>query len=331
MAEADLVETAAGAAGEKRCVAMSLAMPFYPIERAWTSEALLLAPNVDRAAYLAALSREALGAAPDFADCRVPALWVGGGIAGHMADDALGALLRSLRQSFDLTCEDGTPAEITLAVHPGMVAASTTDACRIGHITRLVFDYATSSPAEWQELGRFMGPDAMEITRTVLGPKNRLDLAFELLVGIPGQTERSARASVEDVVALGAAHVRLKPFALDPACKLAAERAKQTEHWRSHQLHRIADDAGRAQMLAIMGERLRAEGFAEYLPGEWALPGHESRYLRMRAANSELLGFGLGARTLFQGVEARNTCDLATYLRYSDDPEHCIVETRRVE
>ena len=71
-------------------------------------------------------------------------------------------------------------------------------------------------------------------------------------------------------------------------------------------------------------------GFGEYLPGRWALPGHESLYeVLVAAGTTETLGFGLGARTLFDGVEARNTSDLFAYLRFSDDPEKCVATVRR--
>lgn len=317
------------AVSAKRPVLLHLSMPFYPVARPWTSERLLVATDVDRAAYVDALTREALGAAPDFADCRVPAMLVGGsgGVAAHMADDRLGALLRDVRRRFDLACDDGAPAEVTLTAHPGMVSAATLDACRKGHVTRLYLGFGTSSAAEARELGRFMGPEAMEVTRTVVGTF-RVDLAFGLLVGIPGQTARSAVASVEAVLGYGAAAVSLREFELDPASALAADRSAHDEAWRAQAAHRLPDAGERAGLRAAMEGRLRSAGFAEYLPGEWALPGRESRYLQLAAQGSELLGFGLGACTRFGGVEARNTDDLATYLRFSDDPERCIAAVR---
>ena len=318
---------------EKRAVSISLAMPFYPIERPWGGGRLLPAAQVDREAYVAALSREALGAAPDFADCRVPAVAVGGqagGIAGHMADAPLGELLRRMRQVFDLTRADGSPAEVSMAVHPGMVSASTLDACRLGHVTRLCVDYATSSAAEARELGRFMGPEAMGVTKTVLGPSCRLDLAFSLLAGIPGQTQASAVQSVEDVLALGGAHVSLTTFDLDPACPLARERAARDDAWFAQPAHRLPIGEERAAILAAMAGALRRAGLAEYLPGLWALPGHESVFEQMRAQGCETLGFGLAARTLFDGVEALNTSDLGTYLRFSNDPQRCVAQIRPV-
>lgn len=211
-----------------------------------------------------------------------------------------------------------------MRAHPGLVSAATLDTCRIGHVTRLRFDYATGSATEASELGRAFGPSAMEVTLEVLG-NSKLDLGFELLVGIPGQTVRSAVSSVESVLKHGATSVHLGIYELSGSCALAKERAEHDEAWLDHPAHRLPATEQRAEMVTAMADKLRAEGFAEYLPGEWALPGHEYRFLQMYAQGIDVLGFGLGARTRFDGVGASNTDDLSTYLRFSDDPARCIV------
>ncbi len=322
--------TQEAAQADKRTVAMSLAMPFYPIPRPWTTAALLVTGQVDAEAYVDALGREVLSAAPDFDDCRFPAVWIGGGIAGHIADERLGDLLRQVRQSYDLTTENGSPAEITLTVYPGMVSAATLDVCRRGHMTRLQLDYASSSAAEWREIKRFMSPEVMEVTKTVIGAE-RLELAFELLVGLPGQTVRSAAASLKAALDYGAVEIDLCSFEIDSASILAQERAGHDDEWRAQIPHRLPASDECNEIVAALAEQLLTEGFAEYLPGRWALPQHASRYHMMRAQGYDYLGFGLGAPTRFDGVAARNTADLATYLEFSDIPAKCIVESGPID
>ena len=309
-----------------RPIVVELRMPFSP-EAGGNGVPGMLDPRmVDGHAYVEALTREVLASAPDYADCQVQAVALTGGMAAHVADGALGALLRDVRQNFNLA----PGAEIALRARPGMVAAASVDAFGIGHVSRIVMDYATSSLKEWRALGRVLDPGAMEVTRTVLGalPEcghgarlagREADLAFELLVGIPGQTPASARASVEAALAYGASEVRLGDCR--PAANLAVP-ASATACTPS------AEEA--EQVRAAMQGALAAAGFAEYLPGRWALLGHESLYeVLVAAGTTETLGFGLGARTLFDGVEARNTSDLFAYLRFSDDPEKCVATVRR--
>lgn len=310
-----------------RPVVVELRMPFSPEAGAMRVPGMLDPRMVDGHAYVEALTREVLASALDYADCQVQAVALTGGMAAHVADDALGVLLRDVRQNFNLA----PGAEIALRARPGMVAAASVDAFRIGHVSRIVMDYATSSLKEWRALGRALDPSAMDVTRMVLGAlpecghgvrlaDREADLAFELLVGIPGQTPASARASVEAALAYGASEVRLGDYR--PAANLAVP-ASATACTPS------AEEA--EQVRAAMQGTLAAAGFGEYLPGRWTLPGHESPYeVLVAAGTTETLGFGLGARTLFDGVEARNTSDLFTYLRFSDDPEKCVATVHRL-
>lgn len=318
-----------------RPVLMDLRMPFYPVARDW-GDGQLLDPRLVRTdAYVAALSREALGAAADYADCAVRAVRLSGGVCSHLADAELGTLLREIRQAYDL----GACEEVSLRVQPGMVSAATTDAIRIGHVGRLVVDFATSSVAEWRRLGRFLDPGTMEVTRTVLGPVpasghgaclggREVDLAFELLAGLPGQTARSGAASVEAALGYGATEVRLVGFELAPGSAMAHKRAKAGQAWCDRPENRIPAGEELTKVRTTMEERLAAAGLAEYLPGLWALPGHESAYERAASEGCETLGFGLGAVTRFDGMEAHNTQDVTTYLRFSDDPTRCVADVR---
>ncbi len=313
MGQSAAQETSPRGAG-LRPVLLDLRMPFSPEAGQDGSEGMIDLRTTDPHAYVEALSREVLAAAPDYADCQVQAVALTGGMAAHVADDALAALLRDLRRRFNMA----PGAEVSLRVRPGMVSAASMDMMRIGHVSRAVVDYATSSLKEWRALGRMLDPAAMDVTRMVLGPKGasglgaslagrELDLAFELLWAIPGQTRATAAASVEAALAYGATEVRLKACASFSDTRPAAN-----------------------DVLDAMCERLGAAGFAEYLPGRWALPGHECRWEILAAQGStEVLGFGLGARTSFEGILARNTSDIGTYLRFSDDPEKCVAEVTR--
>lgn len=310
-----------------RPVVLELRMPFSPEAGGDGVPGMLDPRMVDGHAYVGALAREVLASAPDYADCQVQAVALTDGMAAHVADDALGALLRDIRQSFNLV----PGAEIALRVRPGMVSAASVDAFRIGHVSRIVVDYATSLLKEWRALGRALDPSAMDVTRAVFGSQaerghgvrlagREADLAFELLVGIPGQTPVSARASVEAALTYGASEVRLGDC--EPTANLAVPVPAATRTLNTEETGRVRE---------AIRETLAAAGFAEYLPERWALPGHESRYEALTAAGTmETLGFGLGARTRFDEVEARNTSELSTYLRFSDDPEKCVATVHRV-
>lgn len=294
-------------AADDRRIALYLSTPFCPQVCSHCKHGTLPAGDVWlRRSYLEALTREIESAAPDFGDCTVAAVRVGGGIAGHMFDEELGTLLRSLPRMFRMEPD----AEVSLTVHPGMVSVETLRACRIGNVTRLSVEFETSSPAEWAALERFLDPSAMDTTSLVLGRSAReaLVLDFTIAVGIPGQTSSSLRRSIDAAIDYGAAHITVN--AIDVPADGTGEKVEEE----------------RAHLLGYATAYLTMRGFDQYLPARFAQPGAQSRFSELKAEGCDVLGFGLGARTRFAGARAVNTTDLSTYLACSNAPEKCIAE-----
>lgn len=291
-------------ANDTKKLILYVEIPFCPLRcpscRKDTLEAGTTALRDD---YLSALRREVEATAPDFEDCIVEAVWVGGGIAGHMFDEGLVALLRSLSQRFRMSPQ----AELSLKAHPGMVSVETLNACRKGKVGRLVFEFETANPAEYERLGRFLDPSAMEMTELVLG-RSSLPRGFNLIVGLQGQTIATVRHSIDSVSAYRASHISLYPFTAP-------------NHENAH-LQAAAEQ--QAELLGFASSYLGSLGFVQYLPYHFALPGYECRFFELEAEGTDVLGFGLGAETRFCGSRATNTSDLATYIAYSDIPQRCI-------
>lgn len=308
---------------------MRLTMPFYPIDS--TYERRRLYPMGQPALmedYVSALRREAEASAPDYRDCVIHAVSVSGGIAGHAADGLLGQLLRDMRKWYVFSEE----AEVTLNVHPGMVSAETLDACRRGGVTRLSVDYCTGNTFESEAMRRFLPPSAMDVTAKIL-KGNRLDLSFDLLVGLPGQSRESLCHSLEKAEGYGASEIVLHPLQLIPGTVFKDQEAARFAASDSPR-KRLPDDGMRAELLSSGEDYLAEQGFikveTEARDGRlvYALPGKVSRYHQLLKEGTMLLGFGSGAVTRMDGIIAKNTGDLIRYIHYSPDPVK-IVETVR--
>ena len=308
---------------------MQLTMPFYPIVSTYESRRLYPMEPPERAeAYVLALRREAEASAADYRDCRVSAVSVSGGIAGHAADELLGELLRDLHRWYVFA--DDT--EVTLNVHPGMVSAETLDACRRGRVTRLAVDYCTGDAFESEAIQRFLPPSAMDVTARIL-KGSKLLLSFDLITGLPGQSRESLRKTLEKVCAYGASEIVLHPFKLIPGTLFSEKEAPRLAVSRSPR-KALPDAQQRDELMAFAGLWLEDHGFSRTLPaGEdgrtaFAISGLGSGYHQMISRGCAQLGFGCGAVTRMDGIEAFNTGDLDRYIQYSPDPLR-IVETVR--
>lgn len=312
-----------GVDGQKTAL-MHVRVPFYPIEQPWTSRPLpVVAPDV-YAAYFEALACEVGTRAAFYADVCVPALWLGGGVVDDVTARDMGALLGEVRELYALAPE----AEVVLEVHPGWMTSSMLDVCVGAGITRLVVAMGSANAAEMRELGYAV--DASDVDRGLacIGDAP-CQIGVRLLAGIPGQTVRTGVETVEAALALGACEVDVRPFLLDPDTALARSRIARDDAWRQQPVHRLPSTVERTEIRTAMGARLASDGFVEYLPGVWAMPEHEGRYRRLRSAGCDVLGFGLGARTRYDGMVRATTGDLRLYLEAAGDPVRCEAESYR--
>lgn len=309
-------------------VLMHLRTPFWPDGRPWAARELPAVAVEDRQAYLRALGNEVDARALVQGDCRVAALWVGGGVAVGMADEELGRLLTDVSDRYDLTGDDGRPSEVTVEAYPGLVNERLLDDLRCSGATRLFVDYGTGSPAEARGLGRTVAAEGLPGLDDALR-ECPLPIEVRLLVGNPGQSVVSALKSLETALGFGAVAVDLQAFLLGAGSSLASERLAHESSWRMDALHRIPGAAERIQIQAELGLVLQDHGFSQYLPGYWAIPGRESFYRLARSAGCDVLGLGLGARTRFEGVTSCNTEDLGLYMQEAGNPEAIEVERWR--
>lgn len=306
-------------------ILLSLNIPFCPVRCAYCDKGNdVIGDFAVLKDYIAALRREVQASARAFDDCQVQALWVGGGIAGHLFDEELGELLRDMRAWFRFSAD----AEVTLKVHPGMVSTETLAAVRRGGVTRLSVDYATAEGFECEPLGRFLPPGAMDVTKMVLAGAP-VQLSFDVLTGLPAQTAGTLERTLQRVADYGARHVSLIPLRVAAGTPFADGWAKENAGSVSLR-RRLPDETERDALTEHAGIWLCEHGFEPGLPGEYALPGCACRYLALRHGGCQELAFGAGAKTRIDGMVSENIRSVKDYCRFSPDPERLTLWVRPV-
>ena len=304
---------------KKKELLLYLDIPFCPVHCKHCDKPAV-APHPDlRQQYVHALWKEVQASAGSVDDYEVKAIWIGGDIAGHMFDDTLLRLLKQLRQWYSITDE----TEITLKVHPGMVSAETMKLCQQGKVTRLSIEYVTGNVFEYENLGRFLNPRAMDVTKMILAGQKQ-ELSFDIIAGLPGQSEISLKESLQTVLDCGACHISLHPYESKADTALTKEWEQNGEQLQKNLRKHLPDAEELTRLLTMSSELLTQHGMVEYLPGQWALPGKECTYYVAEAASAECLAFGLGAESCLDGIRSWNTSDLSCYLQYAPDPSKII-------
>lgn len=304
---------------DKTPVIVSIQTPFYPIPSTYDKRTLTPMDNLPMLeAYADALRREIENAAEDYDDCLIEAIRVGGGIAGHAFDEQLGTLLRDMHEWYHLAPD----CEITVEVHPGMVSVETLNACRRGKVTTLCIDYATSDPFESEAMGRFLPPSAMDTTQMVLA-NAPLKRTFNLMLGLPGQSIGSLHQTLEKVVSYGATEIVLHSLRLIPGTPFADQQAAAYAASTSPRKH-LPNEKERTALWQSADKWLYVHDYEMIIPGRYARKGCTSLFHQLQVENCAMLGFGAGAHTRLDGVEAVNTSNLDTYIRHSPDPARIV-------
>jgi oxygen-independent coproporphyrinogen-3 oxidase len=147
-----------------------------------------------------------------------------------------------------------------------------------------------------------------EIARSVERVRRRIDnVSFDLIFGIPGQTESLWRADLARALALEPDHLSTYGLTYE----------KGTPLWKRSQRGQLRplDEDAELALYALAIDTLEAVGFEHYEISNFARPGRRCRHNQTYWANEAYFGFGMGAARYVLGRRELNTRDLQHYIR----------------
>jgi oxygen-independent coproporphyrinogen-3 oxidase len=228
---------------------------------------------------------------PAVARSPLDTLYVGGGTPTVLGDELPG-LLRALTEVMPLA--EG--AEVTIEANPDSLTDTLLAGLRDAGATRVSVGVQSLDGGALQLLGRRHDREsAIRALRSVTAAG--LDLAADLMCGIPGVSPTAWTESLDAVVACGATHVSVYPLAVEEGTPLAADI----------KAGRIPgpDEDETVDALLAAESRLGAHDFVRYEIANYALPGHESRHNSAYWTGKPYLGIGGGAHGMLSGDQAR--------------------------
>ncbi len=234
--------------------------------------------------YVTALLQEIEGIALSAPDpLTAHTLYLGGGTPSLLAPEQLQAIVRACRTHCGLTSE----SEVSLEANPRTLTLDKLLAFRQAGVNRISLGVQSAHEQELRLLGRSHSfPDAAEAFR--LARRAGFDnLSVDLIYGLPTQTRRSWRETLDATLAWGPEHLSLYGFTLEPGTPIQ----RQVEEGRLAE----PDPDLAADMYEDARARLDAAGLRQYEISNWAQPGYECRHNRQYWLNRPYLGFGAGA------------------------------------
>lgn len=223
-------------------------------------------------------------------------VFLGGGTPTLVPAAEMCAVLEELRRRFDILPE----AEITAEGNPGTLSPQWLEAACACGLNRLSLGMQAAQDRLLQAIGRIhtfaQAQEAVTMARA-FGIRN---LNVDLMSGLPGQTLRDWRESIEAALALGVEHISAYSLILEEGTPL----------WRMVKAGsvRLPDDELTAEMYEQGVTWLEAAGYERYEISNFARPGFRCRHNVGYWQGSWYAGLGVAAHGMLPPDGAQAAC-----------------------
>jgi oxygen-independent coproporphyrinogen-3 oxidase len=234
--------------------------------------------------------------------CRFDSVYFGGGTPSYVDARRLGRLLGTLEEVFGISSN----CEITAEANPDDLTPEKISELRDLGVNRLSVGVQSLVDAELVPLER--RHDAAQALRAVREAVAAFgNVSADLMIGIPGQTRESLRASLDGLLEAGVRHLSVYLLEIEKAPRLVALEKARPELF--------ADDDEMADRWLEVDEGLEKAGLPRYELSNWAKRGSESRHNLKYWTLVPVLGFGVAAHSFDGARRTANTGMMSEYLR----------------
>lgn len=224
-------------------------------------------------------------------------LYFGGGTPALLGGERLAAVIACARARFGLDA-----AEITLEANPADDLRETFAVFAAAGGNRLSLGMQSAFETELNILGRRHTPADVERTVSHARAAGIDNISLDVMLGISGQTEQTARASARVAAQLGASHVSAYLLKIEP----------NTPYGRC--APPLPDEDATADLYLAAMEELDRLGYRQYEISNTALAGKESRHNLKYWQSEPYLGIGPAASSCVDGRRFAYPRDLAGFM-----------------
>ena len=228
--------------------------------------------------------KEAGALAPAY---KVDTVYFGGGTPSFFGAEGMATILTAVRRAFDVD----NNAEITFEANPDSVSDKLLKRLRAEGFNRVSLGIQTDDDEVLRKLGRpHTFANAVTAYHRIRKAGFR-NVSVDLMYGLPGQTLRAWRETLEHVLTLNPEHI---------SCYgLKVEEGTPLYEYRDYA--KLPDDDAQADMYLAAVEMLKAYGYRQYEISNFARKGLYSKHNMKYWTGGEYLGFGPSASSDFAG------------------------------
>jgi oxygen-independent coproporphyrinogen-3 oxidase len=246
----------------------------------------------------------------------VDTVYVGGGTPSLLEPELLTNMLQALRASFDCSF-----TEVTLEADPETIDAEKTAHWAAAGFNRISFGTQSFVDEELKAAGRMHRRDDIYRAVPILRAAGIRNISFDLIAGLPKQTDASWRQSLGEAIALGPEHISIYMMEIDEGSRLGLEVLQSGSRYSAKD---IPSEESMAEFYELAQAELKSAGYVQYEISNWAKPGFESRHNLKYWRRDPYLGFGAGAHSFSGAQRWANRHDAAAYVATISDGKSAI-------
>ncbi len=243
---------------------------------------------------------------PGFETAVVDTVYFGGGTPSLLEPDLLQRMMEAIRQTFAAELK-----EVTLEADPETVEAGKAAAWVRAGINRVSFGVQSFSDKELVASGRMHRRADIHRAVPILRDAGIRNISFDLIAGLPFQTEETWSESLEELKKLEPEHVSVYLLEVDEGSRLGKELLAGGKRYSAGA---VPSDDDMADFYETACDVLEAAGYHHYEISNWAKPGFESKHNLKYWRREAYLGFGAGAHSFSGAKRWANAHDAAAYV-----------------
>ena len=252
----------------------------------------------------------------------VDTVYFGGGTPSLLEPSQLARIVDTVRKAYPTSFE-----EVTLEADPETITPEKAAAWRSAGFNRISMGVQSFNDAELRPAGRMhRRADIFQATQ-FLRDAGFPNLSFDLIAGLPHQTDASWQESVEQLLGLRPQHVSIYLMEIDEGSRLGLEVLQDGERYSAKA---VPSDDAMAEYYESASLQLSAAGYVHYEISNWALPGSESRHNRKYWRREPYYGFGAGAHSFNGSHRWANAHDPAAYSKLIHEGKFTIEQLESV-
>ena len=253
--------------------------------------------------FLSALRQEIELYATQGACHRFPlsTIYFGGGTPTSLQSEQLTTIIADIQRHFLFS----PSIEITVEADPDTVSYESLQSLRDGGVNRLSYGVQSLEESEWQQLGR--SGVMSTVTRAT---KMAKDVGFsnvniDLMYGLPGQTVRTWRRSLEQVIELQPSHVSCYALTIEEGTRFHRDQEQGTLARNDLTLETAMQGEANRYLLSV--------GYQQYEISNFAQAGFECQHNLRYWSGLNYLGLGPSSQSYMANMRFGNVADLSVY------------------